>query len=218
MLSLETTLSISFLLQGVRLLGSREMLNAFGNRVGVGEAQIATVAPGGIQIVELGKDRIELELVDSPEGMYTTVSMGYPERSQLGRLAEVIQCAVDASALDDEVELEAVGYRIDTVCTTEGEPASKYIARCLIAERFLRVEERPWQLVGGAVKLTFNEEEGVRNLMVEPRLSDPSTQRMFIGMILTVPASSIPSRDEIKTTLEGVWDDVAHFTSKIADN
>ena len=214
MLKLETALSSSFVLLGVRLLDSTEKINAFGRHVGAGEVQIITAQVGeqeAVQIVRLGKDRIELELSGPQPETRSVVRAEYPELSEPERLAEVAQFAVKASELGDEFALTAVGYNIDLVYVMAEGPASGYIADRLIVKDFANIKGMSWQLAGGAARLIFKDEHRIRNLVIEPRLNDPTTHRLFFSMNLHVPTTSIPSRDEIAASLQGVWNDSKQF-------
>lgn len=210
---LETVLSTSFVLAGTRLLSTLDEVNDFGGRSEVGEMVVAAseIVAGSNQesgyLIDIGKDRMKLELFASR----SSIKKEYPSgREDLSRLADVAQIAIDASNVDDNLP-QAVGYNVEMICVHETVPALAYISERLIASRFSSVEDRPWRLVGGSGKLAFEDQGRFRNLVIEPRLNDAATPRMFFSMNLHIPSSHIPGKQEIVDSLLDVWDESEHF-------
>ena len=211
---LETVLSTSLVLAGTRLLSNMDEVNDFRSRSEVGEIVVAVAGSvgGTIQepgyILQLGKERITLELFASQSSIKKEFPSG---REELPRVAAVAQTAIDASNVENRPP-EAVGYNIEMVYTQQtASPASEYISERLIASELSRVGDRQWQLVGGSGKLAFEDEGRTRNLVIEPRLNDASTPRMFFSMNLHIPGNHLPDKKEIASSLLDVWKESEHF-------
>ena len=101
---LETVLSTSLVLAGTRLLNNMAEVNDFRSRSEIGEIVVAVAGSvgGTIQesgyILELGKERITLELFASRSSIKKEFPSG---REELSRVAAVAQTAIDASNVEN---------------------------------------------------------------------------------------------------------------------
>ena len=214
----QDVLKANIVLLGVELLTSGpEELDAFRDAVDT-EVGIAPnlVLGGPLPNIEasgtltLNRDRIVVEISPSR----STIAREYPSFEDLGRLAEVAGYAIAETDLGDR-RPRAFGYNIELVYDQDsGLPAVRYLADRLFAAEISSNEG--WQLIGGAGRLVFEDENGKpRNITIEPRFDDRAPTK--ISMILNVHENEqrLPAEDEIKNSLEETWRQAHEFVNRL---
>ena len=209
---LEDVLQVNFVLVGIRLLNTPDERAAF-NRIidtevseapGVGE--LTFNAPEGTPIdlapktLTLNRDRISLTLLPDR----STISRDYPlKKDDLERLGDVAKYAIDRSNLEAQ-QLRAFGFNIDVVyeLTTE-ETAIQFIGNRMFAPNLF--QEAGYGFVGGQCRLYLIRNGQPWNITIEPRRGDLSTNKVFVSLNLHRAESKIPSRYEIRKSLQEVW-------------
>lgn len=215
-----TTLEIvktNLVLVGIRLLNGPEEIESFKRAIGT-DVQLAGVGMGvNIQTgvaepgltLTLNRDRITLDL-SAPRSM---INRDYPSREDLPRLAEVARQAINSTSIGEQ-QLRAFGFNIDLVFDQDPEtPAFTYISRRLFDVDVLGSEG--WQFIGGSGKLIFLDGERRWTITLEPRFNDESESRIFSSVNLHRAEQTLPTEDEIRNSLQRMWDEVHNFVHRL---
>ena len=207
----------SIVLAGLRLLNAPEEFEAFrgviATDVQISGAGLATNIQSGITepqvALTLNRDRITLELSPSR----SAINRDYPLREDLPRLAEVAGQAISNTS-EEEQELRAFGFNIELVFDQDSDiPAFGYLSRRLFDVDGLGSEG--WQFIGGAGKLIFNDGGRRWTIGLEPRFGDETESRVFLSINLHKAGQTLPVEDEIRDSLEEVWDKVHDFVQRL---
>ena len=208
---LEDVLQVNLVLAGVRLLNTPNERAAFNRIVGTevseapGVGELTFNAPEGTPIdlapktLTLNRDRISLSLLPDR----STISRDYPSEEDLERLGDVVKFAIDRSNLEGQ-QLRASGFNLDAVyeLSTE-ETAIQFIGTRMFAPNLFH--EAGYGFAGGQCRLHLTRNDELWNITVEPRRGDLTTNKVFVGLNLHRPESKIPSRYEIRKSLQEVW-------------
>ncbi len=209
----------NIVLVGLRLLSAPEEIEAFKRAIAtdvqIAGAGLATNIHSGIAepqfALALNRDRITLELSPSR----SAVNRDYPSREDLSKLAEVAGQAIGNTSVEEQ-ELRAFGFNIELVFDQDPEtPAFTYLSRRLFDVGALGSEE--WLFTGGAGKLIFDDGKRRWTIVLEPRFSDESESRVFLSANLHEVRLTIPTEDEIRNSLEEVWDEVHDFVQRLEE-
>ena len=205
---LEDVLKTNVVLVGIRLLSTLPERDAFRRVV---ETDVSEVAPSiqlgisagptqlelGLSTLVLDRDRITLEL--TPDR--STISREYPSKEGLERMAEVVGHAIDLSNPGRQ-QLRAFGFNVEVIYVLGDEDtAYQYIAARLLAPDLFR----NYFLRGGAARFHLVREDQTWNLNIEPRFSDPATNKVFVSLNLHFDSPTMPSKSLIRESLQKVW-------------
>jgi len=215
----QDVLKTNLVMAGVRLLSSQEEQRQFDRQVGTEVLKASASIPLDIplltgpqelelaQKLRLDRDRIELEIV----GNQTLISMEYPSKDTLDRLAEVAVLAIRSSNIADH-NLSAVGFNLEVVYNQDSEPSAyEFLTKRLFAPNLFQAAG--YQIRGGAAKLLLTRGEEVWNVTLEPRFNNPEESRLFASFNLHQNTNRMPKPDSIKPTLESVWEQ-AHLVTR----
>ena len=207
----------NLVLVGLRLLSGQEEFEAFRRAVGSDVQAAGTGLAMNIRTgltepmigLALNRDRITIEL--SPDR--STINRDYPLREDLRRLAEVAGYAIDNTP-EEEQQLQAFGFNMDMIFDQDSEElAFEYLSRRLFNAGPLGNEG--WQLVGGAGKLIFDDGDRRWTISLEPRFNDATESRVLLTANLHRPEQRLPTEDEIRNSLEGLWDETHLFVQRL---
>ena len=211
----KVVLSISFVAAGVELLSEPEQAQVFGKILGADEITVTTEVTlpsttGVSRKFEVGQSQTEV----LAEGMKATVIKKYPNsKSDVKTLVGTTRAAIDASKAD-ESSLLAIGYNIEATYephTTES--AANYIGERMLPKhtRYL-ITKGNYDPVCKSVSMAFMGNGGeVYNIRVEPRHREVDAERVFLSINHHVPSGTLPTTEEIQTSLETIWDTVDEF-------
>lgn len=209
----------NIVLVGLRLLSAAEEFEAFRRAVGtdvqIAGPGLATNIQSGIAepqfALALNRDRITLELSPSR----SAVNRDYPSREDLSKLAEIAGRAISSTSVEEQ-ELRAFGFNIELVFDQDPEtPAFSYLSKRLFDVDALGSEG--WRFTGGSGKLIFDNGERRWTVVLEPRFSDETESRIFLSANLHEARRTIPTEDEIRNSLEEVWDEVHDFLRRLEE-
>ena len=169
--------------------------------------QTGIAEPG--RTLTLNRERITLELSASR----SMINRDYPSREELRRLAEVARQAIDNTSNTDQ-QPRASGFNVDLIFDQKSaDTAFEYLSKRLFDVGALGNED--WKFVGGVGKLIFNDRGRRWTVSLEPRLNDETESRVFLGVNLHKAGPDLPVEDEIRTSLEEVWDEVHDFVHRL---
>ena len=205
-------LKVEFALGGVMLLGNVEEIEAFRSVI---NADLVVTDKGPFNLgkrFSLGRERIVLDTDVSPS-IQTIISREYPAIEDLGRLAEVTRHAITLTNLVDQQPHSSV-YRIDLIYDQDSElPAVKYLADRVFAPDFQHYGG--WELRGGFCRLVFADGEKQWGITVEPRFANEETTTVFLSLAQFSDENQLPSEEEIKGTLQEVWEQAQDFLREL---
>ena len=162
------------------------------------------VAEAGM-VLTLHRDRIQI--VSAPSR--TAIERQYPTNSDLERLADVAEHAIQATDLQGQQQV-AYGFNIELIYRQDEEvPSERYIAERLYSNRQFAIED--WPLVGGGGKLSFEGNNARWNFTVEPRANDASGRRVYLSLNLHRDSQKVPGRDEILSSIREIWERSRNF-------
>ena len=208
---------VNMVLVGLHLLNAPEQIEAFrlatGSDVQVaGAGLIANIQTGipepGLTLT-LNRDRIALDV--SPTR--SAISRDYPSRDDLGKLAEVAWKAIDKTTIEEQ-QLRAFGFNFDLIF----EQDSNASAVGYLSRRLFDVEplgSKGWQFVGGAGRLIFDDGGRRWTIRLEPRFNADTESRVFLSANVHMVDHDLPTTDEIRESLEEVWDEIHDFVKRL---
>ena len=209
---------IHLLLFGVVLLRSQAELTAFRSELGADTAITQTVTqgiPGGTPetggTITLPKERITLSLTRGVSRVFRE----YPASpSELKRLAEVAQLAIDKSDLSDQSP-RAFGYMIElTFDQDSGQPAHRYLADRLFVPAFASVED-DWLLKGGEGALEYVNGNTRRLIDLEAQADDDYETRVLLRFSEHTAEHRVPDGDEMLSLLVAAWEKARDFVDRL---
>ena len=157
------------------------------------------------------RDRIAVS-TDSDKSL---IGREYPEEGGLKRLAEVAAIAVEETNRDDQ-KLRAIGYNMDFVYEPSPSlPAIQYLATKLFPHDLLQEGGR--KLHGGAGRLYFEKDGRNWQSVLEARLNDSQTSKVFASMNLHIEEEhlSFPSQEEIEAFLKLIWEESLNLVNQL---
>ncbi len=204
-------------LVGPRLLRTPEELESFKRAIGT-DVQLAGVGMGvnvqtgvpesGVTLI-LNRERIALDLTPGR----SIINRDYPLREDLPKLANVAGQAINCTSIGEQ-QLRAFGFNIDLIFDQDPEtPAFTYISRRLFDVDALG--SQGWQFIGGSGKLIFSDGERRWTITLEPRFNDETESRIFSSVNLHRAERTIPTEDEIRSSLQRMWDEVHNFVERL---
>lgn len=219
-------LKANLVLIGLHLLDKPEAVTAFRSHVDT-DVQVSgaglVLAPassgmGATQTLSLNRDRISLDL--APDRSVITKEYPSTEEPQLhrdfSRLSEVASFAISNTS-EEGGTLRAFGYNIEVVYEQDTDlSAFNYLAKRLFQSE--STTKAGWQLIGGAAKLSYEGDNKLWNLIVEPRFNDKETNRIFLSLNLHKVQQSSPSQDEIRDSLYEAWSQATAFAMQLDCN
>ena len=220
---IQDVLKTGLVLVGVALLGEQHQRDEFADLVEteiISETLIGGPAPPpkipsptivGETGVMLNLHRDRIQLASTP--LRTSIERQYPSFDDLGRLAAVVNHAIQVTDQEGQV-LTAFGFNIDLVYRhTEDKPSETYIAERLFSNERLGIQE--WNIVGGGGKISF-EGNGARwNFTVEPRANDPSHRRVYLSLNRHKDGQKLPNPDEMLSLFQEVWQRSHEFAEQL---
>lgn len=210
-------LKFNIVLVGPGLLNSPEDVRAFSNAV---DSDVVPTAeglvfgfpssPAGLgRKLALQRDRISLDL--TPDR--TVIEREFPGKSDLDRLAEIYEQAVKNTK--SKRDLRAHGYNLELVFDqNSGQSSLRYLGDRLFGSANFAFED--WGLAGGSGKLIFDSPAGRWTVLIEPRLNDEQSKRVFLNLNLHKVDSQMPELNAVRRTFAEVWEK-AHFFVKHLD-
>ncbi len=216
---IQDVLSVNLVLVGFGLLQAQPELEKFKNLISDDVqtelnvvADIANATAESSRIFTFSRDRLKLNLSNSR----STIVKEFPTDSDLDRLAEVVALAIDCTDLVGK-STQAHGYNIDIVYSQKsGHKTLQYLGERLFNTGFLK--ESNWGFVGGAVRLHFDDHTFKRTITVEPRFREETSERVFLSLNLHKNESQVPTKDEIKNTLEQIWRESHEFIGRLDEH
>ncbi len=210
--TVQDVLKANVVFVGIELLASQEGVAEFQNSIGsevVPEGILigagAGVTPTQGQVLRLPRDRIVLQC----SSIRSVVEREYPTANDLDRLAEITDCAILHSKLNEKT-LDAFGFNVDLVLDqNSGETALTYLANRLFASGLQSA--MGWTLVGGSGKLIFEEDDHRWTVTVEPRFGDDKTTKVYLGLNLHIGGKPMPSKSDVLNSLSEAWDKAHSF-------
>ena len=207
-------LKANLVLVGVELLRGEEQFKVFRTIV---DTEV-TIAPGpGLligapsdiplpgHILSLNRDRIVLELSPSR----STINRDYPSKEGWDRLAKVAWHAIATSDLTDQ-QLRAYGYNIELVYEqNSGLPALRYLGERLFQSALF--SDIGWESMGGSGKLNFMDDEERWQVLIEPRLNDAETTKIFLSLNLHKQEQTLPTEENIQDSLKKIEEQAQRF-------
>ena len=207
----EEVLEVNLVLAGISLLNTTEEASAF--RQGVKAEVRASEAVSGSEMIHrsytLNRDRVMVTV--TPDR--SVIVREYPIQADLERLAEIAGIAIEKTDLADQ-ELRAMGYNIDLVYEpSQTESAILYLATRLLSGNLFEGGER--QLVGGASRLYFDKGGQHWQAVLEPRLNDEATFKVFVSLNLRIEDLSLPTKAMINDSLKSLWAEAQDLVNQI---
>lgn len=201
-------LKVDLVLGGVMLLGNAEEIEAFR---GVIDADLVVTDKGPFNLgkrFSLGRERIILDTDVSPS-IQTIISREYPKREDLDRLAEVTRHAIVHTNLLDQQPHSSM-FRVDLIYDQDsGFPAVRYLADRIFAAGLQ--DYKGWDLRGGFCRLVYSVGDVQWGISAEPRLANEETSTVFLSFAQFKDENQLPSEEEIKATLQEVWEQAQEF-------
>ena len=207
----------NLVLVGIRLLGTPDDIESFRRSVGT-DVQLSGVGMGvNIQTgiaepgfsLTLSRDRITLESSSSR----STIFRDYPSRENIPTLASVAWQAIGNTSIGEQ-KLRSFGFNVELIFDQKSQAtAFEYLSRRLFDVESLGNEG--WQFVGGAGRIVFSDGDRRWTLSLEPRFNDAAETRVFLSVNLHKDEQVLPSEDEIRKSLEEVWDEVHDFVQRL---
>lgn len=223
-LNFQNVLKANIVLLGVQLLQTREEKDAFANVV---RTEVVEIPPTGIMgsipgsilpsslspqlssILRLDRDRINLETLP----IRSTIGREFPTLAELDWLAEVSRHAIDHSSIHGQ-QLQAYGFNVDAVYElTAGQTSSQFMASHIYCQDLF--QSAGFQFVSGSSKLAFLKGDQVWNIIVEPRLVDPNSDKVFMSFNLHLDSSEMPTTETISQSLREVWLQASAITESL---
>ena len=203
----QDVLKANLVLVGLQLLSEPADFEEFRQLVatdvvtaGVG---LVTNVPAGVTepgfIHTLNRDRITLDLSKAR----SVITRDYPSQTDLHRLADVAAHAIRRSSFTDQ-RPAAFGYNLELVY--EQHSASKsfnYLSQRLFNPSLFG--RNGWNLIGGFGKLHYQDGSRRWVITVEPRFHDEQTMRVFLSLNLHISEQRCPDDEEIKKSLQEMW-------------
>ena len=212
-MSSKVVLSTSFVVVGVKLLSEPEQAQEFGRRADAGEILISAAASPVEVARTIRLDQVRMEVMTSENR--TMVKKEYPSSLEdVSRLVNAIEVALNASELQEQAPVTALGYNIEVVYEPNApDPVSDYIGRRMFSKvSSCFIGKDGWKLRGVSGAVAFEGENGERyNLTIEPRLRELDSPRAFLSINHHVPSNTLPSIKEIQVLLEDVWNTADRF-------
>ena len=211
--------SANIVLVGVYLLEDQDAFEAFRTQCDPDLLQtefgMVTEIPSGVvspsRRLNLNRDRIVLDLSSSR----STIVKDYPTNpDDLVRLSEIAWSAIQCSELGSK-RPRAFGYNIELVYDQDSaKEAVSYLGTRLF--RSLPLGRDEWTLTGGTGQLILSDSTGRRwTINARPRPGDDPTSRVFLGMNLHYSDARVPSQDDIKNSLNELWDECHRFVAQL---
>ena len=201
-------LAVDFVLVGAQLLSTTQEVADFGHTED--EVTVAPLRQGETPIpdgkrLRIDKKRINIDLFADR----SRVRQEYPSESDLPALAHLVTNMLQHSKapLDN---VRAHGYNIDLSYDQDSAPSAySYISKRIFGTTS-PIEH--WHIVGGNGAMRLVGGDGVtRNINIEPRFQDETTQRVFLTFNLHFGGSHIPPGDEIARRLSQVLEEAKAF-------
>ena len=215
-------LNASIVLVGVELLNTSEMAANFKDAVksevvpGAGAlvgAQMDTPLALG-RSFSLAKDRIQIQ--SSP--IQSICKLDYPIKEALGRLAEVTYLSIKNTFPTHEKTIP-IGYNAELAYEQLSEnSADQYIARRIFSP--LKDKDKDgWELIGGAGRFSFQENDKRWNVRIEPRFNEEHTSTVFLSVNLHFNKIRLPkTEEEILKSLNTTWEQAHKLVERIDEN
>lgn len=209
-------LKINIVLVGFGLLNNAEDVRAFSNAVKSDVVPTAeglvfgfSNSPAGLgRKLALQRDRISIDL--TPDR--TAIEREFPAESDLDRLAEIYEQAVKNTK--SKRDLRAHGYNLELVFDqTSGLSSLRYLGDRLFGSTNVALED--WVLAGGSGKLVFDSPAGRWTVLIEPRLNDENSKRVFLNLNLHKADSQLPELNEVRRTFTEVWEKAHYFVKHL---
>ena len=214
-------LNASIVLVGVELLNTTEAMTGFKDSVDsevltqeggaiIGQQMSAPLSP--MRVLMLAKDRILIE----SSSIRTMCRLEYPTVEVLSRLAEVAYLAVVNTSVED-VQSSSFGFNVELVYDQISEiSALQYIARRIFSPSIL--EKYGANIVGGAGRFSFEENEKRWNVKIEPRFNEENATKVFLSVNLHFSENPFPDKDEILQSLKETWEQAHNLVKRIDEN
>ena len=201
-------LAVEFVLVGVEILNSNQAIAEFGETID--ELAVTTIRQsdgsiGPAKRLRIDKPRIYVDL--SPER--TKVRQEYPSDDVLPFLHQTISSLFEQSSTPLSTA-RAHGYNVELTYDQDSSfPAFSYISAKLFNQT---AAVEGWSLIGGSGAIRFQSRDGtLRNVTIEPRFRDESSQRVFLSLNLHVDGSNVPALNEIVGRLAQSIDEARAF-------
>ena len=200
---IENILQANMVFVGISLVNKPNELTAFRESVGT---EVTSVEAGmGTEVINrthtLNRDRIKV--TGTPDR--SAIAREYPAESDLARLAQVAGMAIVNTDLEGQ-KLQAFGFNIELVYEPPArERAIRYLLDRLFMPNLLR--DGGLRLVGGSGRLFFEKDGRNWQAVLEPRLNDEKTTRIFVSLNLHRPETdlSLLTEAEIEGSLKSLW-------------
>ena len=209
----EEILEINLILVGIKLLNTREEAIAFRRSVGT-EVSVSDARSGNELVIRshnVNRDRITVTV--NPDS--SAISREFPRQEDLDRLAEVAGIAMANTVLEGQ-QLRAFGYNVDLVFEpNSSQSAIEYLRNRLFLPNLLQEGGR--QVFGGSGRLHYQKNGYRWQVVLEPRLNEEATSRVFAGINLhrSEPALAVPTEDDIRDSLNLVWAEAHSLVSQL---
>ena len=162
--------------------------------------------------VLIGKERILLESDISPS-IQTIISREYPTAGDLDRLAEVVNCAIEATDLREQ-QLQGYVCKVDLIYDQDsGMPAATYLANRLFAPDLQ--SHSGWHLKEGSCRMLFSQGETQWAIFVEPRFGSEETSTVYLSVGQRRDGNRFPDERQIAKILREVWNEALSFMNRL---
>ena len=195
-----------FVVTGLNLVPNLEHVQEFRHEIGtefVLNDHSVVQAPGEevterAQSIVIARDRITIQ----SDSRTSFVTMDYPRESGIDRLSEVTALVAARAGWNEQIL--QVGYGAEWVYEQDGhETAAGYLADRLFGG--VRLPSRPLgALTSGWGRMSFEDEKKRWQVVLEPRLQDERTNRVYLSLNLHRAESLAPTKDLIDDHFSGV--------------
>lgn len=125
-------------------------------------------------------------------------------------LAEVAYKAIYLTYVGEQHKIRALGYNVHLVYQQDsGLSAAEYLSMRIFKGNLPGNEK--WTLKGGSAKMAFGNGDRDLNVTIEPRLHDPGTAKVYLGLNLHSTEQRLPDKNEVQYSLEEAWDEAEQF-------
>ena len=189
-------LAFDFTIVGVELLNRDQEISEFGDTVDeltVSSIRLPDGTVGTGKRLRIDKNRIYIDLTPGR----SRVRQEYPSEADIPTLSELTYRAIQHTRRPLDTA-RAHGYNIElTYDQDTGPSAFSYIAQ-RVFNKDTAISD--WRLVGANGTMRFEDSDGTtRNITIEPRFRDESSQRLFLSFNLHMDLPNIPEVSEIRS-------------------